>query len=139
MRLPLPHPLLFQLHAVCSRVLAIKAAAGWQPDSYHDDEEYDEGEEEVVGYEEEGEYEDEDEVVYWPHVPGGPSGLEVRQTVPPCVMPVESAEVTTDEEGKDAPRWPSVVSSEYAARMEEMWRKCAERLGREVRGGKWWA
>lgn len=116
-------------------MLAIKAAAGWQPDSYHDDEEYDDGEEEGV---ESGD-EDEDEVVYWPHVSGGPSALEVCQTVPPCVMPVELAEVTTDEEGKDAPRWPSVVSSEYAARMEEMWRKCAERLGREVRGGRWWA
>lgn len=128
-------------------MLAVKAAAGWQPDCYDGDEAEFEDED---GEEVEGEEEEEEDVVYWPHVPGEvavsrmSSIPEVRQTVLPCFMSVESAEVSTedvrvnDEGGKDPPRWPSAVKSEYGARMEEMWRKCGEKLGREVRGGRWW-
>lgn len=124
----------------------MKAAAGWQPDCFDgDDEEYEDEEGEMLAGEEA-----EDDVVYWPHVPCAvaasrtPSVSEVCQNSLPHVMSVESSdllmerEVVKDEGGKDSPRWPSVVRSEYAARMEELWRKCGERLGREVRGGRWW-
>lgn len=41
--MPLPHPVMFQLHAMCSRVLAAKAAAGYPHISpYYDNDEIDE-------------------------------------------------------------------------------------------------
>lgn len=153
-RLPLPHPLLFQLHAICSRVLAMKAAAGWQPDRFYGEDDDDGSEDVDVGSVAE-EAADEDPLD-WPRVRGARSirshmssvqqGIQMGISRLSCVDSADGApdeeeeeEMHAEVEQRDKPRWPSVVRSEYAARMEEMWGKCGERLGRELKGGRWWA
>lgn len=157
--LPLPHPLLFQLHAICSRILAMKAAAGWQPDIYDEDDDavsslcpdYVPGEEHY-----EPEY-----LVNEPYWPPVPMSITPTPSSEWHDLAVSKVNWSREEQGLDwgskwdreaemqrvlkessdddeRPRWPSVVSREYHARMEEMWQKCGERLGRKVRGGHWW-
>lgn len=158
-QLPLPHPLLFQVHAICSRILAMKAAAGWQPDIYDEDDDAVSSlcEDYVPGQEHyEPEY-----VVNEPHWPSVPMSNTATPSIEWHDLAVSNENWTREEQGLDSgsnwereaeiqrvlkessdgdemPRWPSVVSREYNARMEEMWRKCGERLGRKVRGGHWW-
>lgn len=89
---------------------------------------------------------DEDEEPYWPRVPGSSashvsSGWRDQKPVfVPAVRPAEAEGSASEEErgGTEKVRWPSVVRSEYHERMEEMWRLCGERLGREIEGGRWW-
>lgn len=154
-RLPLPHPLLFQLHAICSRVLAMKAAAGWQPDKFYGEDDDDSDDVDFCFADEEAA---DEEPMHWPRTPGSRSLAthlssmpDFGQTTIRRQASVDSPDASGEEvdmhgereqqqdDGCDKPRWPSVVRSEYAARMDEMWRKCGERLGREVNGGRWWA
>lgn len=137
--LPLPHPLLFQLHAVCSRIIAMKAAAGWQRERYYDGED---DEESSVGEDFEMEVDDEP---YWPPVPGSVAShapSSAGRVEKPLFVPVghdAQTEVSaSEEEQHEKARWPSVVRGEHDERMEEMWRLCGERLGRDIKGGRWW-
>lgn len=130
--LPLPHPLLFQLHTVCSRIIAMKAAAGWQRERYYDGED-DDGSSAC----EELDMEVDDEP-YWPRVPG-PVASQASSVVGGAdKAPFDPHGLVQEDEQHEKARWPSVVRGEYDERMEEMWRMCGERLGREIKGGRWW-
>lgn len=137
----------------------MKAAAGWQPDIYDDDDDavsslcegYVEGQEQHVP-----EYIVNDP--HWPLVPPsitsgtssewhGPEALQKNLSgsgVESENVSYSDREIVTQRvlkessDGNEKPRWPSVVKGEYHTRMDEMWRKCGERLGRELNGGPWW-
>lgn len=140
-RLPLPHPLLFQLHAICARVLAMKASAGFmmQPPS-HDPEhvafgyyaseeatDLDEGESETASLPRF------DTVAHWPHD-------ELTACAPSSLSSGRSSEREADSGlwDNEMPRFVSVVGKEFNARMGNMWRLCSEKLGRQPQGGRWW-
>lgn len=127
--LPLPHPLLFQLHAACSRVIAMKAAAGWVPDRFNDDEDN------VSSLCEEGTSELNDTALVWPSVLAPPVWTTDEQVAEKKLPNAPEMQV---QDPAESPRWVSVVDGDYATRMREMWQKCGQRLGRDVQGMPWW-
>lgn len=157
-RLPLPHPALFQLHTICARVLAAKAAAGYcHLDRFGDGDgvEYvlgetvDETESETEPESEGGEEEPEnpDDVVGWlrrnsaaecERVPAAydTSGQQLGANIRPAAIPGESADGS--EASGDRSRYVDLVHEEFGGRMGDMWKKARARLGREPHGGQWW-
>lgn len=114
-RLPLPHPLLFQLHTICARVLAAKAAAGFpQLDEFDDP---DAVEHLVEVDESEGSILSDGSCTAVPPLCGG----DAKQGV-----------------GEDVSRIVHVVEMGYRKRMEDMWDMCSQKLGRAPDGVRWW-
>lgn len=164
---PLPHPLLWQLHALLSRVMALKAAAGYPVLSCADGWGSDSGEGEDVDDLIEEEWEWGGEAVGGDHmrfvasaaIPGAIPGawgarmpLDTKDTMvednkqtPTTKHPLagdnedgDAADKGEDEGEMDKPRLVTVVQGEYKRRMDEMWRKMEERLGRPAGVGLLW-
>lgn len=141
----------------------MKAAAGWQPDIYDDDDD-DAVSSLCAGYVEGQEHYEPKYIVNAPHWPpvaasitSGTSSewhdaegskrdlsriiLEAfeSESMSESEREIETQRVLKESsDGNEKPRWPSVVRGEYHTRMDEMWRKCGERLGRKLNGGPWW-
>lgn len=160
-RLPLPHPALFQLHAICARVLAAKAAAGYshlnrfadhEGVGYMLGEDGDESESESES-ESDGEEEDAENIIHdvvgWLRRNSVTKSEDVltasenselhpgaNNIRPPVTIPYESAD--DNEANGDKSRYVDLVREEFGGRMGDMWRKARARLGREPHGGQWW-
>lgn len=146
---------MFQLHAMCSRVLAAKAAAGYpHPESYDDfdelDVEVDEEGEEYGTADVDGWLDERSETVsissgeqpprVWPMNPQPPRDAS---SSPPLESYSES-----DQRGKTAgtstlppeekPRGHEAADMMLRGTMDERWGKMVRRLGREPTAGTWW-
>lgn len=131
--LPLPHPILFQLHAIISRIIAMKAAAGFLVITQYDDDEAStvdslmsdvEGKDKLdIGVEVMGEgvpFEVEDDAGLGGWVRRGKRRFS-------------AGDLETGEEiAQERPRKVAVVMAEYEQRMEEKRRLARERFGDEI-------
>lgn len=130
---PLPHPLLWQLHALLSRVMAMKAAAGYPVFSCggwgSDD-----GEDGAV--EDTPEWADDDDLGEPPDaLPVHPHRLNTTAGIAAAPGTLKRSHAIVEDDA-DKPRLVSVVEAEYKHRMAEMWRMMEERLGRPA--GVFW-
>lgn len=162
-RLPLPHPALFQLHTICSRVLAAKAQAGYSHlDRFADGgaecilEEASEDEEEEESGDDDDVVSEYDDVNGWlcsnaaaglqpfdPSAPPNdpePSFYQERSNThpPPAVDSFRECDGENDDDEAEKSRYVNVVRKELGGRMNDMWKKARERLGREPAGRRWW-
>lgn len=156
--MPLPHPAMFQLHAMVSRIMAKKAAAGYPVMSIA----------ELKADMEIGRLEGggclAGELIHGGDatghglvpVPDGQVGkAEGREAQTALHLPSRLAVVSSpssaasrpryvedQETGRrsapDKPRLVDSVNAEYSSRMTEMYEKMTEILGRKVDGDMWW-
>lgn len=158
-RLPLPHPALFQLHAMCSRVLAAKARAGYP----HLDP-WDDGSD-VAYMLEQSELDwpsapsskaSSDEAIDDNDVPGRDTGISSSSAISQSCMNVPTVKKLEDPasasnpeqsftsgrsdafDDGERPRYVAAVGKEFQGRMGYMWNLARTRLGREPAGQKWW-
>lgn len=148
--MPLPHPAMFQLHAMVSRIMAKKAAAGYPvmlPDKWNTENGVgDVGggsrlTEELTHGTDEGNY-----TTHGLPVADKQAGkVEGRVVSPPSSIssqpfrpPPLKGRGGNQQLAPDKSRLVELVNAEYPARMAEMYDKMTEVLGRKVDGDMWW-
>lgn len=161
--MPLPHPAMFQLHAMVSRIMAKKSAAGYPvmpPDERNGNTEaglvgggdgltegltHGGGDGNYTGHGSvpvvdgkvgKAERTETQRVLHRPARLGfvSPPSSIVSQPASPRF---EGQEVK-QQPAPDKPRLVDSVNAEYSVRMTEMYEKMGEMLGREVDGDMWW-
>lgn len=127
--MPLPHPLLFQLHAIMARILSAKASAGF-PFFAHDAPDREDTDVAVS----DGAYSSEhDEDMQDSASPPESAISEAKWTSKPRVAKRKAED---DVEDLERPRKVEVVLGEYEMRMQEKWAIASRRV---AMGGAYWA